>query len=44
MKSIPASKAKTADIEKLINKVKKEVQNKTVVDLELEIKIICDEK
>ena len=33
-------KAKTADIEKLINKVKKEVQNKTGVDLELEIKII----
>jgi len=37
-------KAKTADIEKLINKVKKEVQNKTGVDLELEIKIIDDEK
>ncbi|MBD1172323.1 UDP-N-acetylmuramate dehydrogenase [Pelagibacterales bacterium SAG-MED05] len=37
-------KAKTADIEKLINKVKKEVQNKTGVDLELEIKIIGDEK
>ena len=36
--------AKTADIEKLINKVKKEVQNKTGVDLELEIKIIGDEK
>ena len=37
-------KAKTADIEQLINKVKKEVQNKTGVDLELEIKIIGDEK
>ena len=37
-------KAKTADIEKLINKVKKEVLNKTGVDLELEIKIIGDEK
>ena len=37
-------KAKTADIEKLINKVKKEVQNKTGVNLELEIKIIGDEK
>ncbi len=37
-------KAKTSDIEKLINKVKKEVQNKTGVDLELEIKIIGDEK
>ena len=36
-------KAKTADIEKLINKVKKEVLNKTGVDLELEIKIIGDE-
>ena len=37
-------KAKATDIEKLINKVKKEVQNKTGVDLELEIKIIGDEK
>ena len=37
-------KAKTADIEKLINKVKKEVLNKTGVELELEIKIIGDEK
>jgi len=36
--------AKTADIEKLINKVKKEVQNKTGVNLELEIKIIGNEK
>ena len=33
-------KAKSADIEKLINKVKKEVRNKSGVDLELEIKII----
>ena len=36
-------KAKASDIEKLINKVKKEVQNKTGVNLELEIKIIGDE-
>ncbi len=35
--------AKASDIEKLINKVKKEVQNKTGVNLELEIKIIGDE-
>ena len=35
--------AKTLDIEKLINKVKKEVQSKTGVNLELEIKIIGDE-
>ena len=41
---INGGKAKTADIEKLINKVKKEVQKKTGVDLELEIKIIGDEK
>jgi len=41
---INGGKAKTADIEKLINKVKKEVQSKTGVDLELEIKIIGDEK
>ena len=34
--------AKASDIEKLINKVKKEVQNKTGVNLELEIKIIGD--
>ena len=33
-------KATTAEIEQLINKVKKEVRNKTGVDLELEIKII----
>ena len=37
-------KAKTEDIEKLISKVKKEVQIKTGIDLELEIKIIGDEK
>jgi len=36
--------AKASDIEKLINKVKKEVQSKTGVNLELEIKIIGDEK
>ena len=35
--------AKASDIEKLINNVKKEVQNKTGVNLELEIKIIGDE-
>ena len=33
-------KAKSSDIEKLIKKVKKIVQNKTGVDLELEIKIV----
>ena len=33
-------KAKASDIEKLINKVKKKVQSKTGVNLELEIKII----
>ena len=33
-------KAKSADIEKLINKVKKKVNDKTGVNLELEIKII----
>tara|TARA_B100001250_G_scaffold402662_1_gene416044 strand:- start:209 stop:1117 length:909 start_codon:yes stop_codon:yes gene_type:complete len=37
-------KAKASDIEKLINKVKKEVQTKTGVSLELEIKIIGNEK
>ncbi len=36
--------AKAADIEKLINKVKKEVLFKTGVNLELEIKIMGDEK
>ena len=35
--------AKASDIEQLINKVKKEVQLKTGVNLELEIKIIGDE-
>ena len=35
-------KAKTKDIEKLINKVKKKVNEKTGIDLELEIKIIGD--
>ena len=37
-------KAKASDIEKLINKVKKEVKTKTGVSLELEIKIIGNEK
>ena len=37
-------KAKASDIEKLIHKVKKEVYLKTGVNLELEIKIIGDEK
>ena len=37
-------KAKTSDIEELIDKVKKKVKNKTGADLELEIKIIGDEK
>ena len=37
-------KAKSSDIELLINKVKKEVNNKTGINLELEIKIIGDEK
>ena len=41
---VNSGKAKAADIEKLINKVKKEVKIKTGVDLELEIKIIGDEK
>ena len=36
-------KAKTSDIEKLINKVKEQVKVKTGVDLQLEIKIIGDE-
>ena len=35
-------KAKSSDIEKLINKVKKKVSEKAGVDLELEIKIIGD--
>tara|TARA_A100001011_G_scaffold288688_1_gene299741 strand:+ start:3497 stop:4432 length:936 start_codon:yes stop_codon:yes gene_type:complete len=37
-------KAKASDIEKLINKVKKEVKTKTGVSLQLEIKIIGNEK
>ena len=37
-------KAKASEIESLINKVKKEVHAKTGVNLELEIKIIGDEK
>ena len=37
-------KAKASDIEKLIYKVKKEVQSQTGVSLDLEIKIIGDEK
>ncbi len=41
---VNSGKAKASDIEKLINKVKKEVKIKTGVDLELEIKIIGDEK
>ena len=32
--------AKSSDIESLINKVKKRVQEKTGIDLELEIKIV----
>ena len=39
---INVGKAKTLDIEKLINKVKEEVKIKTGVSLELEIKIIGD--
>ena len=41
---VNGGKARSSDIEKLINKVKKEVQSKTGVNLELEIKIIGDEK
>ena len=37
-------KAKSADIEKLINKSKKTVNEKTGVNLELEIKIIGEKK
>ena len=37
-------KAKASDIEKLINKVKEEVKLKTGINLELEIKIIGNEK
>ena len=36
--------ASTSDIERLIDKVKNQVKVKTGVDLELEIKIIGDEK
>ena len=36
--------AKTSDLEKLINKVKKEVYKKTEINLKLEISIIGDEK
>ncbi len=36
--------AKASDIEKLINKVKREVKSKTGISLELEIKIIGNEK
>ena len=36
--------ARASDIEKLINQVKKEVKTQTGVDLELEIKIIGNEK
>ena len=37
-------KAKASDIEQLINKVRDEVKSKTGVSLDLEIKIIGDEK
>ena len=37
-------KAKTSDIEALIKKVKNQVKSKTGISLELEIKIIGDEK
>ncbi len=37
-------KAKSSDIEKLIDRVKSEVKSKTGISLELEIKIIGDEK
>ena len=41
---INSGKAKASDIEKLINKVRDEVKSKTGVSLDLEIKIIGDEK
>ena len=41
---INAGNAKTSDVEKLINKVRGEVYKKTGINLELEIKIIGDEK
>ena len=37
-------KAKSSDIEKLINKVKQTVNDKTGINLELEIKIIGEKK
>ncbi len=40
---INSGKAKASDVEKLINKVQKEVKAKTGIDLELEIKIIGNE-
>ena len=40
----PYGKATASDIEKLINKVKEEVKVKTGVNLELEIKIVGNEK
>jgi len=41
---INSGKAKATDVEKLINKVQKEVKIKTGINLELEIKIIGDAK
>ena len=41
---INGGNAKTSDVEQLINKVQKEVYKKTGINLELEIKIIGDEK
>ena len=41
---VNTGKAKASDIEKLIDKVRKQVQTITGVNLELEIKIIGDEK
>ena len=37
-------RAKSSDLEKLIYKVKKEVLDKTGINLELELKIIGEEK
>ena len=37
-------KAKSSDIEKLINKVKQTINDKTGINLELEIKIIGEKK
>ena len=37
-------KAKSSDLEKLIYKVKKQVLDKTGINLELELKIIGEEK